>query len=198
MKKLKQLSLFSLALAFILSSCSMEKRQYMPGYYVSWKSSKHINDVAVKNTTINVEKTENNNSVEPIATEVPTEVSSIDNSQINENSLTASADKSIFVPATPKIDLTKKHSTPEVNKSLPVSEIKAIVKAGVKENKKANKKRGGDVPKGLLYVLCFFIPFLAVGLATNWDINKVLINILLTLLCGIPGIIHALIVVSKS
>ena len=64
--------------------------------------------------------------------------------------------------------------------------------------KASDSNLGGDVPTGLLYVLCFFIPWLAVGLATDWDIKKVLINILLTMLCGIPGIIHAFIVVSKN
>ena len=71
-------------------------------------------------------------------------------------------------------------------------EIKAMKKA-VKSQKKSD-----DVPVGLLYVLCFFFPFVAVGLVTDWDIKAVLINILLTALCGIPGIIHAFIVVSKN
>ena len=62
--------------------------------------------------------------------------------------------------------------------------------------KASDSNLGGDVPTGLLYVLCFFIPWLAVGLATDWDIKKVIINILWTMLCGIPGIIHAFIVVS--
>ena len=64
-----------------------------------------------------------------------------------------------------------------------------------KEIKKALKD---DVPVGLLYVLCFFIPWVAVGLATNWDIETVVYNILWSLLCGIPGIIHAFIVVRNN
>lgn len=72
------------------------------------------------------------------------------------------------------------------------------IKSKEKALKASDSNLGGDVPTGLLYVLCFFIPWLAVGLATDWDINKVLINILWTILCGIPGIIHAFIVVSKN
>jgi uncharacterized membrane protein YqaE (UPF0057 family) len=64
--------------------------------------------------------------------------------------------------------------------------------------KKVKKSAGGDVPVGLLYVLCLLMPWLAVGLATDWDIKKVIINILWSFLCGIPGIIHAFIVVSKN
>lgn len=50
----------------------------------------------------------------------------------------------------------------------------------------------------LYYILAVVIPWLAVGLVTDWDVNKVLINLLLTLLCVIPGIIHAIITVKDS
>jgi len=43
-----------------------------------------------------------------------------------------------------------------------------------------------DVPTILLYVLCFFIPFLAVGLATDWDVKDVVINLLLCFLFVLP------------
>jgi uncharacterized membrane protein YqaE (UPF0057 family) len=49
-----------------------------------------------------------------------------------------------------------------------------------------------------LIVLAILTPPLAVGIATNWDPDKVLIAILLTLLCTLPGIIYAIVVVSKS
>jgi uncharacterized membrane protein YqaE (UPF0057 family) len=60
---------------------------------------------------------------------------------------------------------------------------------------KSAARRGPD--KGLLIVLSFFIPWLAVGLATDWDIMPIVYNVLWTMLCGIPGIIHAIIVVSR-
>lgn len=50
----------------------------------------------------------------------------------------------------------------------------------------------------LLYIIAFFIPFLAVGIVTDWDLFQVLINIILCLLCWVPGIIHAIIVVHKN
>jgi uncharacterized membrane protein YqaE (UPF0057 family) len=40
-------------------------------------------------------------------------------------------------------------------------------------------------------------PPLAVGIASNWDPDKVLIAILLTALCGLPGIIYAIVVAAK-
>ncbi|MBK6526190.1 MAG: YqaE/Pmp3 family membrane protein [Crocinitomicaceae bacterium] len=46
-------------------------------------------------------------------------------------------------------------------------------------------------------VLCFFIPWLAVGLATDWDLKPLIFNLLWSLTC-IGGIIHALVVVSRE
>lgn len=51
--------------------------------------------------------------------------------------------------------------------------------------------------KTLLYILAFVIPFVAVGLVTDWEIKDILINLLLTALCGVPGIIHAFIKVKN-
>ena len=67
------------------------------------------------------------------------------------------------------------------------------------EQKKSKKeKRPSDIPVIILYILCFMIPPIAVGLATDWDLKPVIINLLLCFLFVVPGIIHALIVVSRN
>lgn len=48
------------------------------------------------------------------------------------------------------------------------------------------------------WVLALCIPWLAVGLVTDWDIKTVVINVLWTLLCGIPGVIHAFIIINRE
>jgi uncharacterized membrane protein YqaE (UPF0057 family) len=99
------------------------------------------------------------------------------------------------------VNQTEKSSQTVVQEKTSSSDLKyenQTIKSSEKALEASDSNLGGDVPTGLLYVLCFFIPWLAVGLATDWDIKKVLINILLTMLCGIPGIIHAFIVVSKN
>ncbi|MFN5417071.1 MAG: YqaE/Pmp3 family membrane protein [Flavobacteriia bacterium] len=73
---------------------------------------------------------------------------------------------------------------------------KQVIKKAVKAIKKESKK--SDDMLILLYILCIFIPPVAVGLATDWDITTVVINVLWCLLCGLPGIIHAFIVVSRE
>lgn len=62
---------------------------------------------------------------------------------------------------------------------------------------KTSKNSTDDVPMIALFILCFIFPPLAVGLVTDWDTEIVIYNILWTLLCGFPGIIHALIIVGR-
>jgi len=61
-----------------------------------------------------------------------------------------------------------------------------------------NQTKKADSPLILLYILAILIPFVAVGIATNWDLLPVIFNILWTMLCGIPGIIHAFIVIKRT
>ena len=40
MKKIKELVVVAISLIFILSACTMEKRHYMSGYDIQWKTEK--------------------------------------------------------------------------------------------------------------------------------------------------------------
>jgi len=75
---------------------------------------------------------------------------------------------------------------------------KSELKKALKEAKKSNSSKGGGVPIAVLYLLCFLFPVIAVGLATDWDLMPMIYNLLWTLLCGIPGVIHAIIVVKRE
>ena len=64
--------------------------------------------------------------------------------------------------------------------------------------KKKMSSRAADIPKGLYIVLAILgWGFLAIGLLTDWQGNDWWINLLLSLLCLIPGIIHALVNMKK-
>ena len=66
MKTIKHLLLFMIALTWLLSACTMEKRVYMPGYSISWKQSRHKTDresFAKNNANYN-DGTESPNSIE--------------------------------------------------------------------------------------------------------------------------------------
>lgn len=185
---------FTIAVAVILSavlitSCTIEKRHYMSGYHVEWnksdnKSKQVTNEQQeaqalvqeqvqpVQNAVISTSEENNAVVVQPV---------------VNEESKAISA-ASVIV------------GSEKVNADNTTSDA---VKPGVSSIREAKYKTekseqpGDDVPKGLLIVLCFLMPWLAVGLATDWDVKTIIINLLWSLTC-IGGIIHALIVVNRE
>ena len=73
--------------------------------------------------------------------------------------------------------------------------LKQIQKKIKKGMKKENAPDEDD--KILIYVLAFLLPPLAVFLCYEMEDNKFLINLILSILCWLPGVIHALVVCSK-
>lgn len=59
--------------------------------------------------------------------------------------------------------------------------------------KKMQKKASTDLDQNVYIILAIFIPFVAVGLASDWEGNDWLICLLLTCIFWIPGIIFAFI-----
>ncbi|MFN5346236.1 MAG: YqaE/Pmp3 family membrane protein, partial [Bacteroidota bacterium] len=85
------------------------------------------------------------------------------------------------------------------------SDTKISVKDKIKAAKTINKlkkaaKRGDadGIPTVVLFILAVLLPPIAVGLVTDWDLEQTLINVGLTFLCWLPGIVHAIIVVSRA
>lgn len=58
------------------------------------------------------------------------------------------------------------------------------------------KATSGWAPFSLI-ILAILAPTLAVGIATDWDPDQILINLLLISLCYLPGIIHAIVQANK-
>ncbi len=188
----------------VTSNRRIQKRKYNKGFFIDFdkkwnnggneqvaevevpvasQTTEHavVSEVAVSSevpTTIVQEEIAQSQEVAVIEAETPTttparSVSVVSNAQQN-------------VVAVPSEEATKTVS------------IRNAVKAVKQVKKQFKKKAAADDMTILYYVLAFFIPFLAVGLVTDWDVKQVVINILLCCLCGIPGIIHAFIVVSRN
>ena len=192
MKKITKISLALIALIAIMTSCSMERT----GYNFQWKN--------------NVAKNETPSSVKQIETKISEAVSEInmiaeENNQQNEistpaetititksdnNSIYASSNKNFLNTETKNSDIQKLAITTKAK------DVKSQARKFIKAAKKS--ALADDVPILLLYLLCFFIPFVAVGIVTNWELVPVISNLLWCCLCGIPGIIHALIKVSQN
>ena len=200
MKKIKELVVVAISLIFILSACTMEKRHYMSGYDIQWKNGEaKVSKKAVTEPNVNVaSNTNNTQNAEPAEKIEQSKTLNTNNFEASNDNMIASTDNSVYIPSTSKNELvyTGSYSAPSQSK-INLSTERTIIKANTRKTNKAASS-GSNVPKILLYILCFIIPPLAVGLATNWNWTKVVINILWCFLCGIPGIIHAIINVSKS
>ena len=200
---MKKILLVAASILFLVASCTVEKRVYRNGFNVQWHA---MNGHSKKDKNMEV------SSVEEVETVAKVVVSSKDNSNtasvyemptqevitVAQNDEASIQSKSIGTTA-PVVNVKgMADQTISVNQN--IKDAKQITKQEIKALKKAVKsqKKSDDVPIGLLYVLCFFVPFIVVGIVTDWDIPSVLINLLWTLLCGIPGVIHALIIVSRN
>lgn len=200
---MKKILLVAASILFLVASCTVEKRVYRNGFNVQWhamnghsKKDKNmeISSVEEVETVAKVVISPKDNSKTASVYEMPTQevitVAQNDEASIQSSSIATTA---------PVVNVKgMADQTIAINQN--IKEAKQISKQEIKALKKAVKsqKKSDDVPIGLLYVLCFFVPFIVVGIVTDWDIPTVLINLLWTLLCGIPGIIHALIIVSRN
>jgi len=95
-----------------------------------------------------------------------------------------------FLKMTPK---KMKEATGKKMSLKQVIALKAAQKAVKKQIKSSDAAAAPGIEKGVYIILAIFIPFLAVGLATNWEGSDWLWALLLSFICGLPGIIYALI-----
>ncbi len=203
---MKKILLVAASILFLVASCTVEKRVYRNGFNVQWHA---MNGISKKDKNVEVTSVEEeiavaqvikapkvnvstSNTYEAIAegsttTLTQNDVASVDVTPIQNEAKSIANDIKGMAAVTIQ-NSPKSHEAKQVSKQ----EMKALRKA-VKAAKKSD-----DVPIGLLYIICFIFPFIAVGIVTDWDITTVLLNFLLTCLCVIPGIIHALIIVGRN
>ena len=193
MKKIYKFLFLGLFVTAFISSCTIEKRLHNSGYHVMWKNGKHASDA-----NENLAKVEDNDvtSKENISI---SQVPSVQTEEITTTASISTEQEAVNAPENTVVNqsVKKENATSsavrstETKKTASLSFKKTIIKQAARKLT-SNKNNAPD--EILLIILCFFIPPVAVGLKTDWDTRTVVINILLTLLCGIPGIIHALIV----
>jgi len=179
--------LFLLLISLIsISSCTMEKRHYQSGYYIDWK--KNVNTASNNNK----EKTDFEKvSAKSIVT------SDVSASTSEELILTDS--KVQIINSNSEVTKRNEVKSNTSHSKVTLKEKVKVVKA-IHQAKKAASKRGDadGVPTILLYVFALILPPVAVGLVTVWDLEQTLINVALTFLCWLPGIVHAIIVVNRN
>jgi uncharacterized membrane protein YqaE (UPF0057 family) len=189
----------TLAIAGFLFSCStsgdltIEKRRYRNGFYVSRSSSNKTekaeqkrvaqNDAIAPRQAHQLQST----PVQPTL-EQPSAVA------VNSVAVTPTSAPQQIVSAN-KFEKAAPAATTSFSKKEVRNAAKAILK---KSQQLPNSSSKDDVDPIVIILCCIFIPPLAVYLIKGDADKDFIINLILTLLCGIPGIIHAFIVYSKN
>jgi uncharacterized membrane protein YqaE (UPF0057 family) len=205
---MKKILLMTASILFLVASCTVEKRVYRSGFNVQWHA---MNGISKKDKQVEV-----NSEVDELAAaqvvnapKVNTTTASTYETSVEATTESAPQNDVASVNVAPVVvdvktlaNDIKGMATTTIQNSEIDKEAKHVSKQEMKVLRKALKtqNKSNYVPNGLLYVMCFLFPFsfIPVGIVTDWDITAVISNILWTLLCGIPGIIHALIVVSRN
>ena len=192
---MKKLFLFVFTASLLTVSCTVQKRLHNSGYHVTWKSrykSFDKNDLITKETSNDDGINSQDLAIVENAKEIENEPFAIINSENSNNSFsyTTTEDKSKSNRTNSVKSLTSGNENHTMSKSM------AIKKLAKKSTKSSNSD--DDVLLILLVILCFLIPPLAVAIASDWDLTKILISLILTLLFWFPGIIYALYIVLKD
>ena len=97
------------------------------------------------------------------------------------------------------IKLTPKKVKKELGRNLKIKEVLALKAAQKAVRKEISKNQGGgDIPQIAYIVLAIFgFAWVAMGIMDDWSGNDWIINLVLVILCFIPGLIHALVKMSK-
>lgn len=183
-------SVFSILLLMVIQSCST-------GSDLAQRKYSHRNYVKAETNKVSSTKLEPKVAVVEIKNaEITPEGITIQKPELKfaYKAYTQNSEKS--TQATQKL-INQYAQKTEINEKVDKEAVKKAAQVILDYNSTTETSDGG-VPEWLLYVLCLFIPPLAVGLKTDWETKPLIINILLCLLCGIPGVIHAFLVVADA
>jgi len=207
MKKRIYLGLFALVLTAIISSCStssdvasnrkIQKRKYNKGFFVGNNnlSLKKKNEEVGFVTQDEIIENENKVNIESVVNvenkSVVKEVSVVTNAVNHLNSTVDKRDNNISANENNVGFSNLIVDNKSVKNNVQPEKLNKKVKITQKEKKGSS---GGDMLI-LLVILALLIPFIAVGIKTDWDLIKVLICLILCILFWLPGVIYALLVV---
>lgn len=186
MKKVYFLS--ALALTLVFASCTMEKRHHRNGFYISWN---HKAPKSEEKTTIN-------------ANEEKAVLAAIAEAESGESavaSTTNTADVTTAATVNPTQALSPAQSVaPAAITCTPAQETVTANETKITQTNPAQhnseKQNSAQPDEVLLIILAILLPPLAMYLyeGSTWT-SRCTLNLILTLLCGLPGVIHALIVI---
>lgn len=161
MKKIRNISILSIAIIFMFASCSVQKRQYMSGFHIEGKNKKHksSNEYLAKNSTQNKN---NKNQIETgdlSLKVVQPDIKIGKNKKMTEAPLIASTNKSIILPVSNRTLIEKNSVKTISNKFKNTSDFKLVKK---KNLKKSSSTTGGGKNQIVALLICFFLGLLGV------------------------------------
>jgi uncharacterized membrane protein YqaE (UPF0057 family) len=180
-------------IAMMIASCTVDKRQYSSGYHIDWIHNKgKVNQLDTHEElraqeTSSVKETAVAQDIAPVQTNLDV---------VNLN-LVPGPEANV-APAN-----TKSTSKREVRKEIRENAraIKQAMRAqdnapmGATNFNNAFVDTSNDTDIVLLIVLCFILSPLAVYLYEGEWTNRCTLNTVLWLCCGLPGLIHALVII---
>mgnify|MGYP003333053892 CR=1 FL=1 len=199
MKKFALLLTAAFALTLLLDACSVQKRYHRKGFTVNWnnasvKMNKHRKVIHSESIQEEIVVSDSKKREKLRKTYQAPSTNDLVNKNASHPSimdvrLNSSEDKIRENKISNKASSTRELSKKDVRSTK--KEAKAIIKA----IKKEQKKQGSNTDTLLLVFLALWIPPLAVYLFEGYWTERCTINLILSLLCGLPGIIHAFVVI---
>ena len=201
MKKFALLLTAAFSMTLILDSCSVQKRYHRKGFTVNWnnasvnmkKNRKVVHTESIQEDAIVSNTIEKKKLTKNYETPVSMEIAS---TSVAAPTLTNTA---------PSI---AEHSSVKNQAVTFANTVKAISKEDAKSTKKAakkiikaikkNQKQDAKTDTIIYLLLILLVPFgttISMYLYEGSWTGRVTANLLLTLLCGLPGLIHALVVI---
>ena len=215
MKKLSLLLVVALSTTLFLDSCSVQKRYHRTGFNVNWnhtsigiKKDRHkiVTEDAVEEEVAVVEK------VTPSSATVASKdvnVQEVATAQVvnayqeleNENVVASNDEVLSTVNVSAKSTATSNETISLDSKSNFKSRLAQKI-ASKKQMQEMKQKfvvnKGSSTDTWLYLLLILLVPFgttIAMYLYEGSWTKRVTVNLILTLLCGLPGLIHALVII---
>lgn len=202
---MKKITLLSLVAVLILAACTVEKRIYRNGYNVQWHSSLKVKNQAseavIAEEALATQQTKDATAPKAIAAKkeqaLPTLTAKTIQQDFNQSVLKTEKVQNDVAQLTGAV---KQYFVKETSSKAAIHQTKVgkhQAKQLTRQLNKATNNHPDDVPYLLLFILCFIFPPIVVGLVTDWDTEIIIYNLLWCVLCGFPGIIHALIILGR-
>lgn len=187
--------LLALSALMIIASCTVEKRRYTDGYHVEWNRNKGKAQNAVSGTTGESLAVNENSALADEAT-LPKEVNTTESQAVPAPVAVAQDSKAMpEVKTKSPLKALKKSADADVKYTANKNLFKNFYRGSVQTLNASPLEQSSQPDMVVLILLAIFIPPLAVYLYEGTWNNRCWLNLILTLLCGLPGMIHALIVV---